>query len=140
MLAMLAAVGSLLGGLGSSVLAPVLGYFTSKDTITLQGFQAATAADVGQYEAYLNAQTEIETLKASQNMWFGARLISLAGGGLTVFYFGSIVLDSMFHFGWAIAKLPSPWDEHAWQILVSFFLVTPAAPVLSAVTAWLHRK
>ena len=51
----------------------------------------------------------------------------------------TIVLDSMFHFGWDIAKLPSPWDQYAWIILSSFIIVSPVAPVLSATSAWLGR-
>ena len=50
---------------------------------------------------------------------------------LVVIYFGSIILDSMFHFGWQIAKLPAPWDGYAWVILGSFFLTSPIMALTS---------
>ena len=136
---MLALVGSLVSSLASGILAPILGYFTSKDTITLQGFQAAASADTDAYKAYLAAQVQVDTLRASQNMWWGARLLYLVGGGAAVTHFAAVMLDSTFRFGWGVPKCPAPYDTYEWAIVQTFFLLTPAAPLLSAVTAWFHR-
>jgi hypothetical protein len=133
-------ISSLLGGLGSSIIAPILGYFTSKDAQTLAGFTAAAGVDATIATAQLNAQVEIAQLKASTNTWWGARLVWLLVVGTAGLHFAAIMLDSTFHFGWAIPKAPAPYDGYEWAVLQSLVIIAPAAPVLSAVTAWLHRK
>jgi hypothetical protein len=137
---MLALIGSLLGSVGSSIIAPILGYFTSEDTIDLKAFQTGAAVDLGAYQAALNATVQVEQLRASQNMWWGARLIYLMAGLSACLHFSAVMLDSTFQFGWHVPKAPAPYDGYEWAVVQSFFLLTPAMPIASAVTAWLHRK
>ena len=134
-----------LGSLVSGVLAPVLGYFTTARNDDLAGFQAGATADTGRYTAYLNATVEMAQIRASQNQWWGARLIMLLVAGSSAAHFSAVMLDSVPLLGhivgsWSVPKLPAPYDGYEADILLSFFVLTPAAPVLSAVTAWFHRK
>jgi hypothetical protein len=136
---MIALLGLILPALGNFFPA-LFGYLGKKQDITLAGAQSAMGADLEIAKASLQAQFQIEQLKSVQNTWIGAKIIAGTAGELSALYYGSIVLESMFHFGWDIDKLPSPWDQYAWIILSSFIIVSPIAPVLSATTAWLSRK
>ena len=136
---MFAILGLLIPALGS-FLTPLFGYLGKKQDVTLTGAQAAMVADTEVGKTLINAQVETQQIKAAHNDWIGPKIIACAAGELSAFYYGSIVLDSMFHFGWNIAKLPAPWDGYAWIILSSFIIVSPVAPVLSATTAWLTKR
>ena len=138
-------ISSVISGLGSGFLAPILGYFTTARNDDLAGFQAGATADSARYTAYLSATVQMAQIRASQNMWWGARLIILMIAGSVAAHFSSIMLDSTpwFHHvvgSWAVPKPPAPYDDYEGKIVLSFFLLAPAAPVLSAVTAWFHRK
>lgn len=136
---MIALLGLILPALGS-LLTPLFTYLGLKQNATLAGAQAAVTADAVMNQALLNAQIQADQIKATSNNWIGAKIIAGTAGEFSALYYGSIVLDSMFHFGWDIARLPSPWDQYAWLILSSFLIVSPIAPVLSATSAWLGRR
>lgn len=55
-------------------------------------------------------------------------------------HFASVVLDSMFHFGWKIAKLPGLWDEWEGAIILSLFGLSLATKGLNAVTTIFLRR
>ena len=132
------------GGIGSAIsgiLAPILGYFTTARNDDLAGFQAGASADTDRYKAYLAAAVEMAQIKASQNVWWGARLLFLAGAFGPVTHFTAVFLDSVPLLGhgigsWAVPKLPAPYDDYEGKVVLSFFLMAPAAPVLSAAASW----
>ena len=129
----------------SGLLTPILAYFTAKNDVNLEGMKAAVGADTTLGVAYLNSQVETAQIKAAQNMWFGARIIVLLTAGSASLHFAGIMLDSIPMFGhvvgsWSIPKLPAPYDSQEWLLIESFFIMTPVAPVLSAVSSWLHRR
>ena len=137
---MFGTIGTLLGGLGSSLLTPLLGFLTSKETIELDGFKTAAGLDTEAYKAALAAQVQIAELRAAQNGWWGARLIIMLAGGSAALHFAAVMLDSTFRFGWGVPKVPAPYDGYEWAIVQSFFLLAPAMPLASAVSTWLGRK
>jgi hypothetical protein len=124
----------------SNAIPSVFGWLNKKQDTSLAGAQAAFGTDLEIAKATLQANLQTELLKATQNNWIGAKIIAGTAGELSAFYYGSIVLDSIFHLGWNIAKLPVPWDGYAWIILSSFIIVSPVAPVLAATSAWLGRR
>jgi hypothetical protein len=136
---MIAILGLILPALGS-FLTPLFNYLTTKQNVALAGAQAAMTTDAAIAQATLNAQIQADQIKAANNNWIGPKIIACTAGELSVLYYGSIVLDSMFHFGWEIDKLPAPWDQYAWVILSSFIVVAPTAPALGALTTWLTRR
>jgi hypothetical protein len=136
---MTAILGLILPALGS-FFTPLFNYLGKKQDVTLTGAQSAMGADVAISQAVLNAQIQADQIRAANNNWIGPKIIACTAGELSVLYYGSIVLDSMFHLDWDVAKLPSPWDQYAWIILSSFIIVSPVAPVLSATSAWLGRR
>ncbi len=135
---MIAILGLILPALGN-FLTPLFSFLTAQQNVTLAGAQTARTTDAAINQAVLNAQIHADQIKVANNNWIGPKIIAGTAGELSALYYGSIVLDSMFHFGWDIAKLPSPWDQYAWIILSSFIIVSPVAPVLSATSAWLGR-
>lgn len=76
-------------------------------------------------KAQLDAQVATNQVKAYWLATLGPTIVSCMAGEICVIYYGSIVLDSMFHFGWAISKLPPPFDQYFWVILSSFIITTP---------------
>ena len=142
---MLALIGPLLSSVASGFLAPLVGYYTSKDANVLAGFSDAAKTDQAIALAQMQAQVQIEQIKATSNTWFGARLITLGFGLLTMLHFGAVVFDSMtigHHVvgSWGIAALPGPLASWEGTIITSFFVVSVASPPLQAITAWLHRN
>jgi hypothetical protein len=95
-------------------------YLTSQQNTQLATTQAELAAITATNQARAQWLTAI-----------GPMIVTCTAGELVVIYFGSIILDSMFHFGWQIAKLPAPWDGYAWVILGSFFLTSPIMALTS---------
>jgi hypothetical protein len=136
---MLAAIGAILSSIVNGIVGPLFGYLGKKQDVTLEGFKSASAEDLAAYQAYLAALNQANAVKVAQqsNPWFAA--ITFLAGGFSVAYFGSIVLDSMFHLGWRIDKLPAPWDSYVWIVLQSFVVITPAMPLISATSAWLRK-
>jgi hypothetical protein len=41
---------------------------------------------------------------------------------------------------WGIPALPPPYDGYERDIVLSFFIVMPAMPVVGALATWLGRK
>ena len=138
-------LGTGIGSVVSGILAPIFGYMTTARNDDLSGFQSGVGADKDVAIATINAQVEMVQAKASANMWWGARLLFLAGAFGPVVHFTAVFLDSVPLFGhavgsWAIPRLPGPYDGYEGQIVLSFFILAPTAPVLSAAAAWLHRR
>src|ERR1019366_5462688 len=136
---MIALLGLVLPVIGN-IFPALFGYLGKKQDVTLSGAQSGMAADVNLSKAYFDAQIQAEQIKVANNQWIGPKIIACAAGELSLIYYGAIVLDSMFKFGWAIDKLPEPWAGYSWIILSSFIVVSPVAPVLSATATWLGRK
>lgn len=116
-----------------------------KVNVTLEGFKAAGVFDLQAYQSWLTAQVEINRMKVAQNSWWGARVIILTVGGAAALHMSAIFLDSMPFWlhdigSWGIPKPPAPYDAYERDIVMSFFLVTPVMPVLSAVSAWMAKR
>jgi hypothetical protein len=136
------------GGIGSAIsgiLAPIFGYMTTARNDDLSGFQSGVGSDTDRYKSYLSATVQMAQIRASQNMWLGARILFLIGAAGPVLHSTGVYLDSLPWFGhvvgsWGIPRVPAPYDDREGQIVLSFFILAPAAPVLSAAAAWLHRR
>jgi hypothetical protein len=118
-----------------------LKYKTDRNANVLAGFQSAAGFDRDVALATLQAEVQLAATRAAANGWWGSRLVIVAGGLLSVTYFGAIVLDSLFRFGWSVAKLPTPWDTYCWAILQSFFVLGLTQHLTGSLTGlWLNRK
>ncbi len=145
--AALSALNSLLG-FGKSI----VGYQEKKLDTNLEGFRTAAGIDSAAYTAYLQAQVQTNGQKLVANAWWGAKLIIFTAGWPCSLHLAAIVLDSMPFWvplfmseahkigSWGVPKPPAPYDEYQRQIVLSFFIVMPAMPLVSAVSQWLGRK
>ncbi|NPU64602.1 hypothetical protein HL667_06295 [Bradyrhizobium sp. 83012] len=98
-----------------------------------QDMSAATAIVVAQINA------EIEARKAQVE--FSSRHDKLVAWIVAPFilHVWMLVLDRCFHLGWDIGMLPDPLNDWEGRILLSFFIVTPAAN-LAKVALSIMRK
>jgi hypothetical protein len=137
-------LGLLFGALPSLANA-ALGYFTKRTDAELDGFKAAVGADSVDRRAAIQAHLENNRLKAAANGWWGAKAIILCAGLPAALHMAAIFLDSLPFPGhvvgaWGIPKPPPPYDGYERDIVMSFFLVMPAMPIVNSVAAWLTRR
>ena len=54
----------------------------------------------------------------------------------------AVALDTLIPpFGsWGVPRLPAPYDGYERDIVMSFFLVMPAMPLVSATATWLRGR
>lgn len=96
-----------------------------------------TAADVTVAQARLTAYVEerkiiaAERAKLSESLWT-AWMIPTAFA-LCIIHFGAIVLDSVGHFNWAVAKLPTPYDTLQINIIVTVVGIKTGAVALTRI-------
>lgn len=129
-----------------------LDYMNDKAKIELGGFQAGTVADTARLQAYVAAQVETNRMKMISNGWWGAKLIILTAGWPCAIHMAAIMLDSLPFYlpllmekahvvgSWGVPKPPAPYDKYQENIVLSFFIVMPAMPIVSAAAQWLGRK
>lgn len=129
-----------------------LGYQEKKLDTNLEGFKTAAGIDSAAYTAYLNVQVQTNGQKIAANAWWGAKLIILTAGWSASLQFAAIMLDSMPFWiplvmseahvvgSWKVPTPPPPYDGYQRDILLSFFIIMPALPIVSAVAQWLGRK
>lgn len=123
-------VAGFLGGpVFDKLLAGVAGYLQQRANSDLARFQAGVSADT--QIALSRVQAEIETRKLQAQIieadrgWWVTSWIRPLIVYPCVLHFGAIVLDSTFHLGWSIAKLPPPYDGYEQAIILSFFIARP---------------
>lgn len=111
------------------LLGSVAGYLQKRASDDLARFQAGAAADTQIALSRVNAEIEVrklqaEIVKADRGWWVTSWIRPLIVYPCVI-HFGAIVLDSTFHLGWAIAKLPPPYDGYEQAIILSFFIARP---------------
>lgn len=122
-----------------------LDWQVQRANVELDGFKTAAGFDNAAYMAWLNATIEINRIKLANNAWWGAKAIILTAGWPCAIHMAAVMLDSMPFYGhavgaWGIPKPPAPYDGYQRDIVMSFFIIMPAMPVVTAVSQWLGRK
>lgn len=141
----------------------ILGYQEKKLDTNLEGFKTAAGIDAAAYQSWLNAVVAVNGQKLAANAWWGAKLIIFTAGWAASLQFAAVMLDS-FPFpylwaatteawsipypyigthvvgSWGVPKPPAPYDSYQRDILLSFFIVMPAMPIVSAAAQWLGRR
>lgn len=116
-----------------------------KANIDLEGFKTAAGFDNEAYKAWLSATVETNAQKAAANAWWGARLIILTAGWPCAIHMAAVILDSLPFWShavgaWGVPRPPAPYDQYERDIVMSFFIVAPAMPLISAASQWLGRR
>jgi hypothetical protein len=130
----------------------LLDWQIKRANIDLEGFKTGAGIDAAMYQAYLTAQVETNRMKLAANAWWGAKLIILTAGWPCAIHMAAVMLDSLPFWipmfmsqahpigGWGVAKLPAPYDGYQRDIVLSFFIVMPAMPIVSGIAQWLGRR
>lgn len=129
-----------------------LDWQVQRANVELDGFKTAAGLDAAAYQAYLSAQIETNRMKLTANAWWGAKLIILTAGWPCSIHLAAIMLDSLPFWipvfmsqahvvgSWGVPKPPAPYDGYQRDIVLSFFIVMPAMPIVSGVAQWLARR
>ena len=133
----------LAGFLGGPIFDKLLGgvadFLQKRASDDLARFQAGAAADTQIALSQVNAQIEARKLQAqiveADRGWWVTSWIRPLIVYPCVIHFGAIVLDSTFHLGWSIAKVPPPYDGYEQAIILSFFIARPFEKVARVFTA-----
>lgn len=113
--------------------------------VDLEGFKTGAQVDLDGYRAYLTAQVEVSRIKLAAMSWWGAKAIILVAGLPAAVQFAAVMLDSTpLPFktigSWRVPLPPPPYDQWQKEIILSFFILAPAIPIVSAIARWLERK
>lgn len=134
----------LLNGVLGNIITPFVKAWTDYKLVSMKmdeaGFVAAAGADAEVYKAYVAAVAEVDRLKVAQQSSFIGKVMMLGFGVPAVVHWGAVFLDSTFKFGWGVPALPGGYANAELSIALSFFVVTPAMPLVSATAQWLSRK
>ena len=123
---MIGLVSGVIAKAGLPVLERWLDHLKAKQTS-----EGATA--IKQIEAEIARRNAARDMVVAENgRWFTAlhRSIFIYPTGV---YYGAIVADSLLHFEWDVAALPSPYDQWGWAIDSALFLVDGAQMVARTV-------
>lgn len=114
-----------------------LSYFESKANSEIQKTKTEGEVAVALINAELEARkVQKEIILAEQGWWVTAWIRPLICYPF-ILHVGAIALDSTFKFGWGIPKLPTPYDQMEWTIILSYFI---ARPIEKVTTTILTRK
>lgn len=83
-----------------------------------------------QLTAYVEERKVIAQERAAQHLSPWTAWMIPAAFGLCMLHFGAIVLDSTFRFNWQVAKLPAPYDQMEWSIVMAVIGVVGIAPTV----------
>jgi hypothetical protein len=122
-------IGLVGGGALDAILGRVAELLQRKASDDLARFQTGVAADTQIALSRINADIEArkiqaQLVQADRGWWVTAWIRPLIVYPCVV-HFGAIVIDSTFRLGWAIAKLPPPYDGYEQAIILSFFIARP---------------
>lgn len=145
MLAIFTTIWSFMSGPFTALAGKVMDWKLAQSNVDLEGFKTATGIDSAAYTAWLNASVEVARIKAAANAWWGAKAIVMIAGAPCALHMAAVMLDSMPFWGhvvgsWGVPKPPAPYDQYQRDIVMSFFIVAPAMPLISAASQWLGRK
>ncbi len=130
----------------------VLGHFEKKADRELDAFKTGAEIDRQGFRDWLSANVENNRTKLAAMGWWGAKVIILIAGIPASLNMAAIFLDSLPFWiplfmkeahaigSWGVPKPPAPYDGYQRDIVLSFFIVMPAMPVVGALAQWLGRK
>ena len=93
----------------------------SDSAVLVNGQNVAADVSVGQAQlaAYVEERKVIAAERAAQHLSPWTAWMIPTAFGLCMVHFGAIVLDSTFLFNWRVAKLPTPYDQMEWSIVMA---------------------
>ncbi|MGV7034831.1 hypothetical protein [Methylobacterium symbioticum] len=83
-----------------------------------------------QLAAYVEERKALAAERAAQRLSPWTAWMIPTAFALCMLHFGAIVLDSTFLFNWRVAKLPAPYDQMEWCIVMAVIGVAGIAPTV----------
>ena len=136
-------IGSLLSSVVSGVLSPLFSYLNKKQDVGLQEYQAMTSAQRDEYLAYVTALNGANQWKTQNNQWWGAHLMIYLFGLPAALHWGAVFAVSTFpnyFHGWVPQALPTQFAGAEQTIALSFFILAPTMPVVTAAANMMNRR
>ena len=131
--------------LATGIVGPVFAHLDKKQDMTLEGFKAASAADLPAYQAAADHEVEMTRLKLQADAWWGPRALYMVVGGAMALHAAGVALDSTFTFGTGhygnlgIPPLPGVYATFEQWVVASLFVVSTVGQIPNAVAAWLRK-
>lgn len=127
----------LLAVFGNAILAPILSHLDAKAAAQRDTDVARIGADRDRDLALVSAEMAANVQRAAMATEFKALVYLIALP--FVLHAGAVMVDATFTLGWPIARTPAPLDGYEGAILMSFFVLSPAASLAKAASARLVR-
>lgn len=135
---MLSIFGSLFSFL-SGVAPAISGYFTTKANVEATEFAAMSAEQQAEYVAYAQATSALNAAKTANNATGPAHLMIYLFGLPAALHWGAVFITATFpSLGFAVYPLKGDYADAEKEIALSFFLLAPSLPIVSALSARLR--
>ena len=119
--------------LGSTKLLEKVGDFIGK------GQDAKAELALKQIDAEIEARKNATVIRVATAGFWEMRFITFCIAGIFTLHLVAVGLDTVFGFGWGIAKFPAPFDEWEGVILLSFFGVQVAMKAINTTASILMK-
>lgn len=141
-MSLLISVGArLLGFLGGGFAGKVLDHLNRRGDrdaqITVEEIRAHMQARKATLVAEAHARQAARDIVMAEQGWWVTAMIRPAFAWPIVIWSGAIVADSLFHFNWDVAALPSPLNDWAGWIVGAYFLTRPLEKIARG---FVHKK
>ena len=130
----------LLSWLSGGVLDRLLTFFEQKQLSEVERDKVAATVAVESIKAEIETRKLQKELIASESGWWVTAWIRPIIIYPLAFHLNAVILDSVFHLGWNIAKLPSPMDQWQGSIILSYFLARPVEKIGRSVVAYFRGR
>lgn len=118
-------VGWFVGGLTGDVADRFLTFLDSRATRKLGRDKLSAEVTAETLRAEVASRQAARDIVLAEQGWWVTAMIRPAFAWPIVIWSGAVVADSLFHFDWNVAALPSPLDEWAGWIVAGYFLTRP---------------
>ncbi|WP_310620903.1 hypothetical protein [Flexibacterium corallicola] len=111
--------------LGSGVLDRIFSHIEQRSAQENERDRIAAEVTKESIRAEVEARRAARDIVLAEQGWWVTAMIRPAFAWPIVIWSGAIVADSLFHFEWNVAALPSPLNEWAGWIVAAYFLTRP---------------
>lgn len=144
---MFAFIGSMVQSVIGGVLSPLFTYLNKKQDVGLEQFKAASAQERDEYLAYTQALAQANQAKVQNNTSGVAHFMVYLFGVPAALHWGAVFVVSTFpalykggSYEFIVAALPPTYASAELTIALSFFILAPTLPLVSAAAAMINRK
>ena len=127
--------GKVLSFLGGGILDKALGYLSKRTDAETERQRIQKDVVIEHVRAEMAAREGAKEIRLATAGFWEMRMITAIVAGCAALHYAAVTLDTVFAFGWRIAKYPSPMDEWEATILLSFFGVQAIGGSVKAIAA-----